>query len=442
MFVFLYIYYVKPFAIVLFLVIFGWGSLNTEIFGEDSKSKILSKLEKQNTQKLKQIYFFYQELTFKKNQIAYMLDIQNSKANFSSDLRYTYIPDLHFSIFFGNYFLREIWNQTVFLKESISSDLYTQYSFRKFKGVYPMIESQKLFYGIFYLEDLSKGVFWGFENNLFLWDFYKKKWLIYSKNQIQKHFFYINWEGEKKENQGYTFYSFLEKEYSIQVFGMRNSFWDYYQYFEDNYDQNNHSYIYQSFLGSFSFQLNQVQFYFGHHKKGNVRYLKTESAYRIFDVNNFRFLIGIDFYQRFLESNTYKRENYNQNMKIYFYYENFIYSFEYRIFRNFYNLIYKISYKKYKNQFVFGILYQDYDVKRISESLEIIHFEFLENSNSHFLLQKEFFFDRSYISGVINATFYFDGVSFSFKSYYTKKFLSKENQKEMNSLEVSFVVEI
>lgn len=220
---------------------------------------------------------------------------------------------------------------------------------------------------------------------------------------------------------------------------MRNSLWDYYQYYEDSYDQKNKSNLFKSFLGSISLNFMDLYFYSGFYKKGNVNFIKAESDYKIFYLEGFSIVIGIDFYKQEFTNN--KRESYNLNIKNTLMNQSFLYSFEYRIFEDFYNFMYKISYKKYKNYFTFGILYQNLDLEKILNSIEVLRFSFVEDSELDFLFQREFWFDRSYISAILEGKFYFEKISFLLKYFYIKKFLSKSNLKESHSLEINFVFE-
>ncbi|MFN3603254.1 MAG: hypothetical protein ACK4UJ_00945 [Leptonema sp. (in: bacteria)] len=423
----------------ILLGFFGIFSITTEIL-ETQENKFITKFKKQNFEKYNTIFYFYQNYVLSKIQFSYLIQNEKKTKNtLSSNLEFNYDKRTLF-LFYGSYFLKESWNRTLFLREEISSGLKSEFYYRKLRGFYSGLENPYFFYGFFYLEDLSKGVFWGFKDGLVLWDFYYKKWLTFYTSKSKEYSFMINWTGEKKQNQGYLSFYFYNFPFILNIFGARLSSWDYYQYFEDEYNVQNKARMYQSYLFELSVYYADWFSNFVFFKKGDVKFSKSEIQYKILSYKNLNFYSGIDFYIQNLEIGRIQRESFNANIKIELDYEKLIYAVEFRLFKDFYNIIYKISYKKKNQKLIFAVLYQDFQLEKIPETFEKINFSNEDVQNWEESFKKEYFFDRSFIGSILEYEYDLDLVSFRLQYRYNKKFFSKHNSKEMQYWEGSFVI--
>lgn len=424
---------------VLKLLIITILILNKPIFGE--KSKLITDLHKNFTEKDKKTYNFFYNFFVQNFNFSFLLENQDNSLNrINSEISLEF-ENLKTSLSFGNYFFQPLWNRILFLRESISYQLENKYYYRKVTGVYQNFGFNSFFIGLFYLKDQSRGIFFGKENFLIIWDFYKKKWSYYQQYHNHKSSLIINWEGEKKQNQGYFSFLYQSSDFRLHTSGVRSPDWDHYDYLEDQYFEQINSYLYRSFFGNFLIQHQRSIFKVLFQRKGNIDFIKNEFKFRVFEFSYFSFYLGADFYKKNLAKEKYVQEYSNFNTSFNFQYENFLYTFELRILKKFYNMIYKINYKKNKTKLSFGILYENFDLNKIPMFFESLDFSLLESSDREFYVQKEYFFDRTYVGGILQLKFYSEFVSLYLNYYYSKKYLSKTFLKENQYLELGVVME-
>lgn len=420
---------------VLKLFIIYFLILNIPILGE--KSKFITDLQKDFLEKDKKNYsFFIQNYNF-----SVLLENQDNSHNRINSEIFFEFGSLKTSFLFGNYFFQPLWNRILFLRKNISNQLENKFYYRKISGIYQNFEFNSILFGLFYLKDHSKGISFGNKNFLLIWDFYKKKWSYYLEYHNSTASLIVNWEGEKKQNQGYFSFLYQSNDFRFNTSGFRSPYWDYYDYLEDQYSEQIQSYFYKSFFGNFLIQYQKIIFKILFQRKGNIDFLKNELKFKVFEFYDFSFYLGADFYKKNLTREKYVQQYGNYNASFSYEYEKFLYTFELKILKKFYNMIYKINYKKNKTLFSLGILYENFDLNKIPKYFESLDFSYLEDSNTEFYVQKEYFFDRTYVGGILQFKIYSEFASLYLNYYYSKKFLSKTYLKENQYLELGVVME-
>ncbi|GIX43324.1 MAG: hypothetical protein KatS3mg129_3057 [Leptospiraceae bacterium] len=353
----------------------------------------------------------------------------NYSINFNTEIFFNFYK---FQIFGGNFYLNTLWNRSVFLRDDFSNE-HEFFQIRKKKGVFTSLWLYRYLVaiGYFYLEDLSKGIYFNTKNTIILWDFYKKKYIIYNIINTKKFYSFINIAGEKKQIYGYYSFNYNDKINHFSFFILRKIYWDQYEFFTDQYINTNR-------LKKFSYYTNlnyersifciDINFFL----KGNIIYNKNQLSFKVFDSSIFKIFTGFSYLEKQLEN---KDKNvlirYNLTFLLI---KNLIYRFNFEMDKN--QTIFKLkSGWDKKQRFYIGIFYQNYNIKKIQNSFDF----FNVNIDTNFI--QNILIDRVYTGIYLETQIKLNNILFYSNYIYQIRYI-QSNKKENQILDIKFALHL
>ncbi|MCS7205444.1 MAG: hypothetical protein NZ853_07090 [Leptospiraceae bacterium] len=341
-------------------------------------------------------------------------------------------PIKDFRIYFmgGIIYLNPLWNATTFLTSQYSNRKNFPIKRRlKFHQIGLELFQNLPIIGFAYFEDEGKALYIQKENHIFLYDFEKKRWLLFSKKQFQNWFYLINTNGENNEVSGYVSLNYKNSNKKADFFLMRKITWDRYDYFSDTYKNKKTSNT-QSFLSEV--KLNYLNLFTSIYlfQKSHYMFLQNDLAFSMgkFDIINL--FVGINIYSQDIEKKLRKQKTSFFFEPIFPINDGFWISMKWVFFPKSLNYIPKVSIQQNKHYFSMGIIYHHGSYKDLNERF---YFLSIETSDE----QKDvIFFDRCYLGALVEYQYQSKNFTIDFHYIYYKKIL-QSSLKEKQSLETS-----